>query len=525
MIETIIKAHQFFIEGQPKFQVFKFLLENLLQISDSEYGFIGEILYKDGMPFLRTNAITNIAWNEELRKKYDNAREIGFDFMNLDNLFGLVIMNNEVIISNDPKNDTRRGNKYKIPQGHPPLNAFAGIPFHHNKQMIGMVGIANRPGGYTDEYIEYLSPFINTCSTLIAHYKAEDNYKQLKDKYENFIGQVSHDMRTPLNGIIGYKQLFEIEFQDMMHHNQKFKSYLQEIENCSEKLLELIDKILSITKTRININLTDMNLSDMIVKMVSMVKPLADRNNIKIYNNILRNITINTDHKIFEDIISNLLTNAIKYNKLGGSITLESKTLNNNLISIYITDTGCGITESDLNEIFMPFYRGENIKHINGKGIGLTTVKKYCDLVNIEIDVKSRIGEGSSFILTLPYKSQEMLKSIIYVEDDLINQRLVKSILEQEYHVDVAATVENAKSAITQNEYNLYILDYNLPDGNSLELLDYISDKNKVIILTADASDKTKQLVARRQIKYYLTKPFNIQEFVKIVKNLDKVDK
>lgn len=519
MIDTIVQAHKFFVEGNPKFEVFEFLLTKILELTNSEYGFIGEIMYKDGLPFLRTNAITNIAWNEEFKKLYNERKEIGIDFMKLDNLFGLVITENRIIISNDPNSDERRGGNSKIPAGHPPLNAFAGIPFYNKQKMIGMVGIANKADGYTMELIKEINPFITTCSTLIANYNSEYMYKSLKDKYDGFISQVSHDMRTPLNGIIGYKQLFELEFQHMIHNN-KFSLYLNEIEKCSEKLLELIDNILDITRTHVKKTIIEINLYDIVNKVCQMIHPIAERNNITIENNIPYNIIIKTDVKIIEDIFSNLLSNAIKYNKLNGKIIISTRLLDNDNLALDITDTGVGICESDYENIYIPFFRCKNTQNVHGNGIGLTSVKKYCDLLNFNISLKSILNEGSTFTLIMPYQKSDMIKTIIYVEDDKINQKLIKAILEKEYTLDIVDTIKSAQKKLLENQYKLYILDYNLPDGNSLSLLHYIKNKNKVLVLTADASDKTKQLIAQQNIKYYMTKPFNIQEFKTIVKHI-----
>lgn len=520
MLETIIKAHQFYVNGSSKHQIFEFLLEHLLELTQSEYGFIGEIMYKDGIPFLRTNAITNIAWTPELNEMYNQRREIGWDFMNLDNLFGLVINENKIIISNNPRTDERRGGHYKIPHGHPPLNAFAGIPFYHKKKMIGMVGIANRPQGYTEEYLLSLNAFYDTCSTLIANYKTEYEYKRLKDKYDNFLSQISHDMRTPLNGIIGYKQLFEIEFKKHSINKHRCESYLEEINNCSEKLLELIDKILSITKTFTNIKLEYINLHESINKIINMVAPNAQRNSISIINELEKNILVYVDKKMFEDIITNLLTNAIKYNKIGGYIRLFNFIKDNNAFVLNIQDTGFGMKYEDIQNIFSPFYRCDNIKHIEGNGIGLTTVKKYCDLMNIKVDVQSEIDKGSTFALDLLYKKQDIHKTIIYVEDDIVNQKLIENILEDEYVIDIAEDLVHAKQKIQENEYKLYILDYNLPDGNSLELLPLINNLDHVIILTADTNETTRQNVMSKNIKHFLTKPFNLYEFMQLVKRI-----
>lgn len=112
MINIITATHRYYLQGQDKFSVFDFLLDKLLELTGSEYGFIGEILYKDEIPYLRTYAITNIAWTEEMRKNHEKYIGIGWDFMSLNNLFGLVITENTVIISNDENENYAYENEY-----------------------------------------------------------------------------------------------------------------------------------------------------------------------------------------------------------------------------------------------------------------------------------------------------------------------------------------------------------------------------------------------------------------------------
>ncbi|MCO4760308.1 MAG: diguanylate cyclase [Myxococcales bacterium] len=137
-----------------------------MPLTGSEYGFIGEVLRDDGGPlYLKTHAITDISWNEQTRNFYKEGVAQGLEFRNLDNLFGHVIRTGEIVIANEPLNDPRAGG---IPKGHPPLNAFLGLPFFARGRLIGMVGIANRKEGYAEPLVELLRPFVLTCSNIIS---------------------------------------------------------------------------------------------------------------------------------------------------------------------------------------------------------------------------------------------------------------------------------------------------------------------------------------------------------------------
>lgn len=193
LLEAQGRIHTLYIEDSTPAAVFGILLDELLALTQSEYGFIGEVLFQtDGQPYLRTNAITNIAWNEEtmaLMKRFSPNLE----FHNLNTLFGQVMVTGQPVITNDPLNDPRRGG---LPKGHPPMNAFLGLPFYRQNKLTGMVGIANRPGGYDEALIGYLQPFLATCASLIQAYgyirerenttqalrQSEDRYRALYDE-------------------------------------------------------------------------------------------------------------------------------------------------------------------------------------------------------------------------------------------------------------------------------------------------------------------------------------------------------
>lgn len=175
-LETITRIQQqFIVEADPR-QSFNQMLALLLETTASEYGFIGEVLRSaDGQPYLKTHAITNIAWNEETHAFYEQHAPAGLEFYNLKTLFGAVITSGAPVIANDPADDPRRGG---LPPGHPPLRAFLGLPFFSGKELIGMVGVANRPGGYDEGLVQALAPILATCSSLVQAFRSERQRKE-----------------------------------------------------------------------------------------------------------------------------------------------------------------------------------------------------------------------------------------------------------------------------------------------------------------------------------------------------------
>jgi len=163
--DIIRRSQEDFIARGPTHEMFDTLLSEILDYTQSEYGFIGEVLYDEkGDPYLQTHAITNIAWNDATRKLYDEHKKTGMIFRNLHTLFGAAMSTGEPVIANHPATDPRRGG---LPHGHPAMNAFLGIPFRYGEKLVGMVGVANKPGGYDEEFVRELTPLTASCAALI----------------------------------------------------------------------------------------------------------------------------------------------------------------------------------------------------------------------------------------------------------------------------------------------------------------------------------------------------------------------
>ncbi|MES2733369.1 MAG: PAS domain S-box protein, partial [Bacteroidota bacterium] len=154
-----------YIDGENTQTVFDNILQKLLEVTESGYGFVGKIVYPpQADPFLKCYSITNIAWNEETKAFYEKNAAQGLEFKNLHTLFGQVITTGKPVIANAPATDPRRGG---LPPNHPALNAFLGIPLYAGEKLIGMLGMANRPSGYDADLINFLEPLLHSCSAII----------------------------------------------------------------------------------------------------------------------------------------------------------------------------------------------------------------------------------------------------------------------------------------------------------------------------------------------------------------------
>ncbi len=168
-------------EGMSTREVFNTALEDLLEVTSSEYGFIGEILDDNGIPYLKTHAITNIAWNRETREFYKENVRNGLEFRNLDSLFGVTIRSGQMVITNTPAEDPRRGG---LPKGHPSLDTYLGVPIYSGPKMLGMAGIANRAAGYDEDLVDHIKPLVSALGTLIAAH--QNHQSRLRAEEELF---------------------------------------------------------------------------------------------------------------------------------------------------------------------------------------------------------------------------------------------------------------------------------------------------------------------------------------------------
>jgi PAS domain S-box-containing protein len=169
---------------------FEDLLQLLLSFTGSEYGFVAEVLRDEqGQPYLKTHAITNIAWNEEMQAFYEKHKAKGLEFRNLNTLFGAALVTGETVISNSPATDPRRGG---LPPGHPPMNSFLGVPIKQGGEMIGMIGASNRPGGYDMALVEEIEPLLSTYATIIRGFQ----FAKQKESDQHRIEALNSDLEV-----------------------------------------------------------------------------------------------------------------------------------------------------------------------------------------------------------------------------------------------------------------------------------------------------------------------------------------
>lgn len=424
LLVAIGNAQSQFISGTSAPELFDDMLANLLDITQSEYGFIGEIKHQaDGTPYLKTHALTNIAWNQETRDFYEKNAPFGLEFFNLNTLFGHVITSQQVVLANSPKSDPRAGG---IPEGHPSLDHFLGIPFHLSNKFVGMVGIANRPGGYTQALVDFLQPLLFTCAQLIEAYRVnrerKDIFEELvktKERAEkanqaksDFLANINHEIRTPLNGIVGMTELTQ-DYLDLKQINDsQLNSFLHNIATCSAHLKRLVDETLDFAKIEAGettLSIEEFSINDMLSEINEMMRPLADKEKNRLHIHLLStNQVILSDNQKLKQILVNLLSNAIKFTTEGEielTPTIEMKA-NGPHVYFSVKDSGLGISEAEQSRVFSPFQQidDSSTKEKQGTGLGLSLSKSFAELLGGELFLTSKLGKGSTFTLIIPIK-------------------------------------------------------------------------------------------------------------------------
>ncbi|NUN62365.1 MAG: EAL domain-containing protein, partial [Burkholderiaceae bacterium] len=190
LLQAISQAQGLFIASAPPRAAFEALLQEVLVLTQSAFGVVGQVEHRPGQaPLLRVHAITDISWDDASRARYAQVAEQGMVFDNPQSLVGAALISGEPLISNQPASDPRSGG---LPHGHPPLTAFMGLPIHAAGQLVAMVGVANRAGGYSSADVHFLQPLLNSVGQLEMARRADIERREVEARWRS-LTQLSSD--------------------------------------------------------------------------------------------------------------------------------------------------------------------------------------------------------------------------------------------------------------------------------------------------------------------------------------------
>ena len=367
-----------------------------------------------------------------------------------------------------------------------------------------------------------------------------------------FLSRMSHELRTPMNAILGFTQLMQESTKDPLPkaHQNRTKQILK----AGNHLLELINEVLdlaSIESGKITVSLEPVCLANLVEETLTVVRPLAEKFNITLVDQITLNkkMYVLADKTRLKQVLLNLISNAIKYNRKEGSVTLSSYYEENSQLRINIKDTGMGIPEEKFTQLFDPFNRlGAENGEIEGTGIGMTISKKLMEVMNGSIGVISTLGEGSTFYISLPACSLQSGKiesesipatnnevpneegvrpfTLLCIEDNPANLKLVEDILTDYPEIKMLSAT-HAKMGIDIAQAlkpDLILMDINLPDIDGIEALKRLKNFEEthdipVIAMSANAMKRDIDRAMAEGFKAYITKPFDIGKFRKMIED------
>jgi len=381
--------------------------------------------------------------------------------------------------------------------------------------------------------------------SLIKEKEAAESSSKNKSK---FLAHMSHEIRTPMNGVIGTISI--LKEADLTSSQYK---YLEIIETCAHSLLSVIDDILDYSKIEageLKIEAVNFNLKDITSQVRDILSYKAQEKGIELTTHIIHNVPVwlKGDPLRIRQILLNLTNNAIKFTDSGSvgiEISLESETEDQVHLLFKVRDTGIGIGKEEQKHLFQSYSQAgaEITRRFGGSGLGLCISKQLVDLMDGSIGVDSKEGEGATFWFSFPLIKQKGTKksrtdlfkiethrqlpngfrkkdlSILLVEDDAINQKIAKILLEREgFKVTVVENGVKAIEALERQTFDLVLMDVEMPEMNGYEATRRIRSYNSekidrkipIIAMTAHAMSGDREKCLNSGMNDYIPKPINI---------------
>ena len=403
----------------------------------------------------------------------------------------------------------------------------------------------------------------------VAKLAAKDT-KKLNDKLEialkkaedaslaktRFLNNMSHDIRTPMNAILGYAQLMEEELKEK--DLPETSDHLEKLQQSGNLLLSIINNVLDMARIesgRMEIDENYGRIEDIRQTLFEIFEDEAKKKNLALHYTInVEHENILTDTTKVKEIFVNILSNAVKYTPAGGSVMVDIDELpceepGYMIVRTRVSDTGIGMSQDYLSKIFEAFTRERNTtkSKITGSGLGMSIVKKYVDLLGGTIDVESELGKGSTFTVTLkhriadesyyvkkhaenPESCSEILegRNILLAEDNDLNAEIAEAILERAglktERVEDGIQCVNKITKMPVGTYDMILMDIQMPrmDGyKATQAIRHLPDKDKacipIVAMTANAFEEDKRDAVAAGMNGHIAKPIQIDKLLSML--------
>ncbi len=365
-----------------------------------------------------------------------------------------------------------------------------------------------------------------------------------------FLSRMSHELRTPLNAVLGFSQLLK-----MQALTEDQAEAVDQILRGGRHLLDLVDEVLDITRIetgRMLLSAEAVLVSELVSESLDLVRAMAEQREISLRaDETGMSVFIFADRQRAKQILLNLLSNALKYNRQRGTVTVTCTAVSETRLRISVADTGPGIRPEQMDRLFAPFDRLDAAQtDVEGTGIGLMLSKNLAEAMDGALTVESVAGRGSTFSVDLPRAEGPVerferlqpvapavakdepeptprdgpARKVLYIEDNPSNLRLIERILARRTDVEMLSAMQGrfGIELARQHQPTLILLDLHLPDISGEEILrrlceDPLTSMIPVVILTADATAGQVQRLLSAGAAAYLTKPLDVSKLLSVV--------
>lgn len=362
-----------------------------------------------------------------------------------------------------------------------------------------------------------------------------------------FMSRLSHEMRTPLNAMLGFAQLLSLQYTNGRRADDRTQlGYASHILSAGRHLLALVNDLLDVQQMgegRLAMHPVPLDLAGSVAGAIAFMAPLAATRGIAVSSSVASGVRVTADEVRLRQVLLNLASNAIKYNRVGGTVQWTTEAAPAGFVTLVITDEGPGISAADQAALFQPFQRlGREASAIEGTGLGLVVSRGLVEQMGGTLRIDSEPGRGTRAIVELPRavgtaaiqldaaapamaihengaSAPAVRRRVLYVEDNPLNAVLFEAAIGARSHVDLRIADSGAKclQLISEWQPELLALDANLPDTDGFELLTRLRampglERTPAFMCSASALPEDIERAQRAGFAGYWTKPVDVRQ-------------